>query len=246
MTVAFDAALRGAPLPAGLTARDQAEAERRFAVYRNNVATSLIEALGRRFPVIRRLVGADFFAAMARVYAEGHRPTSPVLLEWGQSFPDFLAGFAPLKGFPYMADVARIEYARGIAFHAADAVPLDPAQLAGVDPLTLHLRLAPCVQLLRLGHPAVSIWLRNQPGAAPGPLAAAGPEIALILRDRSFDVPVRLVTAAEARLLEGVDRGECLGAAAEAALELDPEHDPTALLLHLVASGAFLNRQETE
>ena len=38
---------------------------RRFAVYRNNVAAGLIRALEARFPVTRRLVGDDFFRAMA-------------------------------------------------------------------------------------------------------------------------------------------------------------------------------------
>lgn len=246
LAFAFDAALKGAPLPAGLTATDPAEVERRFAVYRNNVATSLIEALARRFPVIRRLVGAEFFSAMARIYAEDHRPTSPVLLEWGQGFPGFLAGFAPLKGYPYMADVARIEYARGLAFHAADAPPMDPARLAGTDPLALRLRLAPSVRVLHLGHPAVSIWLQNQPGTAPGTVAPAGAEIALILRDRAFNVPVRPVTGAEARMVEGLGCGETLGVAAEAAVAADPDHDPQPLLLYLIGSGAITDLQETE
>ena len=147
---AFDASLKGATLPSGVTACAPDEAERRFAVYRNNVASSLTEALARRYPVIQRLVGAEFFAAMARVYAEVRRPRSPVLLEWGDSFPDFLAGFPPLEAYPYMADVAAVEFARGVAFHAADAPPAAPEVFSGADPSQLRLRLHPSVQVLRL------------------------------------------------------------------------------------------------
>lgn len=93
------------------------------AAYRNNVAVSLGQALGRRFPVIQRLVGDEFFAALARAYLAADPPRSPVLMEWGAGFADFLAGFRPLAGWPFMADVARIEWARGLAFHAADAPP---------------------------------------------------------------------------------------------------------------------------
>lgn len=86
---AFDAGLKGAALPPGVTSTAPDETMRRFAVYRNNVTVSLTEALAKRFPVILRLVGEAFFAAMARTYAESHRPASPVLLEWGKAFRTF-------------------------------------------------------------------------------------------------------------------------------------------------------------
>ena len=82
----FDQALRGGALPPGLTARDPQEIGRRFDVYRNNVASGLSQALATRFPVVRRLVGDEFFTALARLYAETDRPRSPVLAEWGAGF----------------------------------------------------------------------------------------------------------------------------------------------------------------
>jgi hypothetical protein len=243
---AFDAGLRGAGLPPGLTARNPEETERRFAVYRNNVAVSLTEALASRFPVIQRLVGAEFFAAMARIYAERHRPETPVLLEWGGSLPGFLAGFEPLADYPYMPDVARLEYARGLAFHAADAPPANPARLAGADPSGLVLRLHPSVQVLRLNHPAVSIWHQNQPGTAPQGLTLAGPEIALVLRDPSFNVPVSTITPAEAVMIDHIRQGATLTTAAEMALWADMAFDPQPLILRLIRSGALLDPKEGE
>jgi hypothetical protein len=47
---------------------------RRFAVYRNNVAVSLIGSLERRYPVTRRLVGDDFFRGMAGAFAAANKP----------------------------------------------------------------------------------------------------------------------------------------------------------------------------
>jgi hypothetical protein len=234
-TAQFAGALRGAPLPPGVTGP---EAEVRFAVYRNNVAQGLGNALAARFPVIRRLLGAEYFTALAGVYAAQHRPETPVLMLWGQSFSDFLAGFEPLAGYPYLADVARIEHARGIAFHAADVVPINPARLAGADPAQLRLGLHPSVQVLRLGFPAVSIWAANQPGATPAPLPAA-PETALILRRPDHEVPVTAITSADAAMVAALAGGAPLLAAAEAALALDPGHDPNPLLLHLMQSGAL-------
>jgi hypothetical protein len=235
--------LRGGPLPPGLTARDAGDAERRFAVYRNNVAVSLTQALAVRFPVIRRLVGEAFFAPLARLYAETDRPLSPVLAEWGDGFAAFLADFPPLAAYPYLPDVARIEVARGRAFHAADAAPIDPALLARADPERLRLSLHPSVVLLRLTHPAVSIWARNQPGGESLPLAK-GPENALILRDARFDVPVRAATPGDASMVEAILAGKTLAAAASAAQRAEAGHDPSSLLVAFMRAGAITDATE--
>jgi hypothetical protein len=234
-TARFAEALKGAPLPPGVTGP---EAETRFAVYRNNVAHSLGKALAARFPAVERLVGQAFFAAMAQVYLAAHRPETPVLHQWGQSFADFLAGFEPLADYPYIADVARIEHARGAAFHAADAAPLNPLRLAGADPARLRLGLHPSVQVLRLAQAGVTIWAANQPGAVARPVPAA-PEIALVLRTPGFEVPVTAISPGDAAMLEALATGASLLAAAETAQWFEPGHDPNPLLLHLMQSGAL-------
>lgn len=236
-------ALRGGPVPAGLVARDPAEVERRFAVYRNNVAVSLTAALASRFPVIRRLVGEEFFAPLARLYAETERPRSPVLAEWGEGFAAFLAAFPPLAAFPYLADVARIEYARGRAFHAADAPPVDAARLAAADPDRVTVTLHPSVHVLHLSQPAVSIWARNQPDGGGLPLAH-GPETALILRDASFAVPVCAIGAGDAALVAAMLAGARLSDAAATAQGAEQGHDPAPMLLALMRAGAITDARE--
>ena len=235
---AFDAALRGGLLPRGLTARNPAETERRFNVYRNNVAVSLTEALGVRFPVIRRLVGEAFFKPMARLYAETDRPASPILSQWGKGFADFLSGFAPLSAYPYMADVARIEYQRGVAFHAEDQRAARPDLFADANPAELVLGLHPSIAVLRLSHPAVSIWAANQPGIEPSPIKGDA-EIALVLRDREFNVPVRAISAGDATLIESLQAGKPLLEAAQMAQAVMSHHNPQPLLLALFAAGAI-------
>lgn len=239
----FTLALRGGALPPGLTACDPSEVERRFAVYRNNVAVSLSEALAARFPVIRRLVGETFFAAMARLYAETDGPPSPVLSGWGAGFAGFLQGFPPLAAYPYLPDVARIEYARGLAFHAADAAPVDPARLIEADPDQLRLQLHPSVILLRLAHPAVSIWARHQPGGEASGMGS-GPETALILRDAGFGVPVRTLGPGDAALVAALLSGQSLAEAASVAQTAEPEHNPQPLLVALMQAGAITGTKD--
>lgn len=132
----FGAALLNSeqPVPAGLVGPDGQSAPKRFNVYRNNVIVSLVEALGESFPAICSLLGDDYFKALARAFVVAHPPQSPVLMWYGDRFPDFIEAFPPLEAYPYLADVARVEWAWLQAYHAEDATPLDPDALAALAP----------------------------------------------------------------------------------------------------------------
>ncbi|GEC17491.1 hypothetical protein NWI01_33830 [Nitrobacter winogradskyi] len=118
------------PVPLGLVGPNGAPSARRFAVYRNNVIAGLVDTLQAAFPAVSRIVGNDFFRAMARIYAASELPVSPIMLGYGGSFPNFIERFGPAAMLPYLADVARIERAWTEAYHAAEASALDPAMLA--------------------------------------------------------------------------------------------------------------------
>lgn len=225
VTSEFRAGMAGGAVPGFVTARDPAEAQRRFAVYRNNVAHSLRLALARRFPVVERLVGTPFFAALAGEFIAAHPPRSPVLQEWGEDMAAFLTGFGPAAMLPYLPDVARIEYSRGRAYHAADATPLPAGRLQEAGSLHLH----PSLHLLRLGHPAVSIWQANQPHRN-GRTDASGPETALIWRRPDFDVPVQALAPGDADFIAALQAGHSL----EAASQLT---DPVPMLTLLLRDG---------
>src|SRR5690606_31278590 len=100
------------PVPDALVSHSAGIPERRFAVYRNNVTVGLINALATRFPAVQRIVGEEFFRDMARVYVRAHPPRSRLLMEYGDDFADFVAGFGPVAELEYLADVARLEAAR--------------------------------------------------------------------------------------------------------------------------------------
>lgn len=241
---AFRAGLFDGSLPPGVTARATDEAETRFAVYRNNVTHSLTRALARRYPVVERLVGPEFFAAMARLFLRDHPPRDPRLFLWGDAFPGFLQAFRPLRDLPYLPDVARLEWMRGVAYHAADAPPLSPDALAtaAATPQRFSLGLHPSVQVLRSRHAIASIWLANQPGdpASGRPLRPDQAENALILRDRACRVPVIALSPGEAAFLASLLRGDTLLAAAQAA----EGADPGPLLAHLARTGTFVHLVE--
>lgn len=232
----FRAALWADALPDGLTAPDPTEVAQRFKVYRNNVFHSLSRALAARFPVVERLVGGEFFAALARAYLAADPPQGPVLLHWGESFALFLDGFPPVAHLSFLPDVARLEYLRGRAGHAADAAPVAPAAL-GVDDLeALHLALHPSVHLFASPHPAVQIWQGQQPGA-PKMALKAGPDHALIARRPDFALVVEPLDAASFAVMTALKGGAPLGAAAR-------HGAPTAALTLLLTHGLITDARK--
>jgi hypothetical protein len=104
----FSAALldAGRPVPDALTSHGARVPEKRFAVYRNNVVAGLVNALAARFPAVQRIVGEEFFRAMAQVYARAHPPRSRLLMQYGEDFAEFIEGFEPAAELVYLADVA--------------------------------------------------------------------------------------------------------------------------------------------
>ena len=110
---AFQAGLLDAraPVPSGLTDGKGRPAGRRYAVYRNNVAVSLTEAITTGFPAIASLLGAANMGHIAGTYIRREQPDTPILSQYGAGFPDFLAAQDQLSHLPYLADVARIDLA---------------------------------------------------------------------------------------------------------------------------------------
>jgi len=244
----FDAALAAGTPPRDLTAPDPAETARRFAVYQNNVMASLREALGRRFLVVARLVGAEFAAALFAAFARAHPPESPLMFRYGARMPGFLETFPPVRGLPYLPDVARLELARGRAYHAADAVPATAEALAAAsdrDPETLVFRLHPSVEVVTSDHPVHSIWAMNQPGATLRPIAAGTPEAALVARTRDRILTERIGPDA-ADFIAALASGASLAAAAGAARGREADFDPAPALARLIAAGLVTGIETTD
>ncbi|OAI30664.1 DUF2063 domain-containing protein [Methylosinus sp. R-45379] len=238
----FAAALREARLaaPASLVSERGAAADR-FEVYRNSVIGGLIRALATRFPAVERLVGEEFFAAMAREFVLLRPPTSAVLLEYGEDFADFVAGFAPASELPYLADVARLEDARVRAYHAADIEPLSPLSLASVAPdrlAELTFEIHPSAFVLRSDHPMVTIWAMNAGEAEAAPLGHWDGEDALVTRPR-MRVETHRLAPGGAAFLQRLAAGAQFGDAVRAAIAEEPTFDLSMALVEALTAGFF-------
>lgn len=229
------------PLPEGIVGPHGKKAQKRFAVYRNNVTVSLVNALADIFPAVQRLVGEEFFRDMARLYVAKEPPVSAVIFEYGGGFASFLDDFEPLSRYPYLADVARLEKAWLAAFHAADVPPLPPDALAAIPAEQLadtRFTTHPATRIIRSSFAAVSIFSASREQRPLDGIRPAIPEDGLVTRP--FDtVEVRQLPTGAAKFLSTLTAGEPLGEAAGLTLTDHPDFDLPAAISAMLEAGVF-------
>lgn len=228
-----------ADVPSGLARPDGTAAGKRFDVYRNNVVGSLVSALESAFPVLHRILGDDNFKTMAVVHARNHPPRQPLLMFYGEDMPAFLAGFEPVARHGFLPDLARLELALRVSYHAADAESVTAESLATLSPEQLmdaQFVLAPAVVLIRSRWPIHGIWQANRRDGAPKPVARA--EDVLIVRPE-FDPEPVLLPVGGAAFIAALQEGNCISEAVDAGVADQPEFDLAAVLGILIGGRAI-------
>jgi hypothetical protein len=202
----------------------------RIAIYRGNVHANCARALAGAYPIVRRIVGDEFFDATAREYARAHPSQSGDLNRYGGELARFLESFPHAADLPYLPDVARMEWLAHRAHFAADAPAFDAASLAAL-PTDPRLRLSPACELLQSAWPLGRIWTIHQhdyPGAFEIDLDA-GPDRVIIYR-AGWRARVLSLLPGDFAFLAAAMRGETLGAALEAGIAADAGFDPSTTL----------------
>ncbi|GJH08495.1 putative DNA-binding domain-containing protein [Caballeronia novacaledonica] len=223
-------------VPPGLVGPNREASEKRFNVHRNNVVAGLVGALKAAFPAVCRIAGDEFFAAMARVYVALEPPRTPVMLGYGETFPDFIRRFEPAQSVPYLHDVARFERAWVEAYHAAEASPADPALLAAIDSRSLPqiaFLLHPSARVVRSSFPVVQIWSMNIEGGVPAAIDIwSGGESALVVRPHA-EIEVCRLPAGAATFIQSLATNASVAEAATLALEEHASFDLAGALRDL-------------
>ena len=242
---AFAAALLDSSLacPPGLRAWNGSDPTPRLAVYRNNVVSSLIDALAGTFPVVLALVGVAFFRAMAGVFVRQSPPRHCILARYGQALPEFIEQFEPARTLPYLADMARLEIARVTAYHAADAEPVahgtvGRALASGERIGELRLACHPSLVTLSSRFAVVSLWAAHQGNTAIETVNIDDAEAAIVLR-QGLDVLVLPAPSGAAEFVLAIQQSAGLGEATAIAASVAPGFDLTATLSLLLSRGAI-------
>ena len=169
---------------------EQLPAVERLDIYANMYFYRLLDCLAEDFPKVRAAIGPERFHNLVTDYVLRHPSEHPSLRFLGRRLPEFIRDHEVAAGFPFLADLARLEWARADVFDAPDAAPLSrealarlPQERAGESRFTL----IPAFALLRFDHEVVRFWRAlDEAGAAPAAAPARG----------SISLPARRRTAA--------------------------------------------------
>jgi hypothetical protein len=206
--------------------------------------SSLIKVVAARFPAVRRLLGEDCFLETVRRFIAAEPPRSPLLLEYGDGFSEFLRR---IGADACIADIADLEAARDKAYHAADAASLQPQAFAALPAerlAGLRLTFHPSVSLKQSRFPIVSLWQANRE-ADEAALRQGDPEAALIARP-ALEVEVWNLPPGGFAFLAALRRGATMAEASEAAMDTAPDFDLAVNLSVLIKANIVTGFVEGE
>lgn len=220
----------------------------RLQLHRHHIATSLGAALAATFATVAAVVGPDFFQRLARSYIAGTSPRNPVLSRYGECFPEFVAAKQGVHGLPYLADVARLDWALNVAFHSPLEPSLSAAELAALPEESLpelSTRLPAGSSLIEAAWPLDLIWQASQPGASVDKVHLAAGSAALVIFRRAEDAAFAVLTSGEAAFAKGISRGDTLAVAARHAAQFTGDFDLAATFGRLLGLGLLVARTRT-
>ena len=185
----------------------------RLGVYRNGYWSRLAGVLRVNYPVLAKMLDEEAFDRIAYGYATQY-PSRSYSIRWHGEHLDRVIEDAGL------ADLARMEWALGKAFDAADATTVDMAWLARHPveswqdlPLDLH----PSVQVLYLAYNVEAQWEAVKRDEAPGPFQ---PKVhALLVWRKELQAHWRIASVEEGAALNALAQGGTLQAACDAVPE---------------------------
>jgi hypothetical protein len=217
----------------------------RLEIYQNNTLSLTTDVLAGAYPVVKRLVGDEFFGYAARDFIRRNPPSVAILSRYGDKFPEFLASFEPAAELSYLSDVAHLEWAIHDSFFAADAAPLDPAPIgrfSAKQQTKIKFICHPAMRLSKSEHPIHQIWRANQTGNTVVPTVDvfSGPEFVLITRIEGA-VTATIVSPDEYMLVDCIKNGYALSEALAATVAVYPDVNVQTVLVRQFQLGTFFD-----
>ncbi len=211
--------------------------------YQANAAASAERALAAAYPTVQQLLGCEAFSGLAQAHWHDQPPVRGDLAAWGDALPGFIAGAEQLAAEPYLADVARLDWALHQAQQALDDdEPVAGLQLLGsADPAALVLRLRAGHAVLVSPYALYTLWAAHQSSlpqrfdAARRALAAPRAEAVRVQR-QGLQAVATGIDLATARFEQDLLRGRSLAFALTAA---DPVFALERWLIDTLRRGAL-------
>ena len=210
----------------------------RLEIYNRQYWFRVLSAFAEDFQGLRAVLGGRRFDAMAKAYLMDCPSQSFTLRNLGSRLVGWLQKHPAWAGSRQnlAVDMARLEWADIEAFDGKREPPLKPEDLAGVNPVKLHLWLQPYISLLALRYPLDDLLLEVRKDASELDIASntfserhkrkrvtqvarlKPSPIFLVVHRLDEDVYFRRIDGEEFAILSALRAGKTLNAAIESAL----------------------------
>ena len=200
----------GQAMERAVHATPAANAARRLGIYAHAYGSRLVGALRVDYPALGALLGEAGFDRMVRGFIAAHPSRHSNLRWYGGDLAWYLSRSAHGRRRPMLRELARFEWALGLAFDAADASKVTAEEVARVAPAAwpgMRLKLHPSVQQLRLRSNAPDVWRamideRKSPAAVMRPMP-----LSWLIWRKGHEPFYRALPPEEARMLGAAARG---------------------------------------
>lgn len=191
------------------------DAEARLGIYAEAYFSRLAEALSGTYAAVHAALGEAGFLRLAADYLKAHPSDSFNVDEVGRRLPDFIASH-PFGGqYPWLSQLAALEWCVAEAFYEEDVPGLDLSELRSVKPeawARARFELDPAVKLLSADFPVDELWRQNGLGTPRSEKVWM-----LVDRDADGQVEVTRLTRAQFVALRAMREGACLSEICEQA-----------------------------
>ena len=162
----------------------------RLDIYYNNTVLGLTDVLATTYPVLQKIVGENYFRTLARFYIETFSQVTGNRHKYGEELASFLSAYEPAVSWPYLPDVAAIEWAYFQATIADDVAALDFNELTDLisEYPNFIVSLHPGVHYFELNFNALEIWKGHQKNRIEIIELQKTQQTVLIWRDQSDDI----------------------------------------------------------
>ncbi len=188
----------------------------RLRVYSEGYPARVHEALADTFPAVAHVIGPRSLADLTRRYVRAVALRSCNLNDAGSALSDFLQRDVARARFPFLPDLARLEWRVAQAFHAHEQPPLDPRPLAAwslADWEGAVLQFQPAVALVCSDWPIREIWAARDTPVEQIDIDLRDRRERILVRRSGFEVVCESLPADEATALAALLARHSLGEA---------------------------------
>jgi len=190
--------------------KSESNAPERLNIYYNNTLLGLTDVLAAAYPVLQKIVGESFFRTLVHHFIEIHSQSTGNRHTFGAELGAFLSSFHPAAPWPYLSDVAAIEWAYFQAAIADDALAIDFNGLTNLmsEQTDFVLSLHPGVYFIDLRFNALEIWQEHQKNEIETITLFENPQTVLVWRDQEDVVLLKKISTSLKKLLASCQEGE--------------------------------------